>query len=702
MLLLAALKVLVLAGGVDAARNHHSHKVHVDRLVALLEARGVPAQDVAVFWADGVDEKPDRSVRSQKWPKGWWLAAGTPIGDEIEPDDEHLDTRFDRPVFPASRDALRTWLTSNGPTFTADDTLLIAVTDHGEPDPTGDLDTAINLWGEDTWSTKELLADLAPVPEHTRIVLWMSQCYSGGFASLFRHRDNLCGAFSAHFDREAYGCYSDLARKDDIGHFHRFISAFERHTDLASAHDEVLVRDDTPDTPHLTSDALLYDALTAYAEQSGTPADLVIDARVHAAPADHPNRALIAQISTQYGLGVINGYGAAMILVDQLNRAQFALDAWRDRWKRADVARRSAFIERPGKPFRKAPPTRAGKIKAQARLAKAALATFDALPDDAQARIRNLRNRKRSSSRIARRAELQIAATYRVADLYARMTVPAILDRETERAYAALKTCESTPLLPPPVERPEPEKQGPTPLLASRVPSDVEGLRPGYLGVAYRDLPGYRGVAVKSLWPASPAAASGLQIGDELLEMNGEPIRGKGDFAERIALSRPGGWVEFVGRRKGKPLKEKVRVAGMPLPSAPPGIGQPLPPLKLEPYDAVRPLPTIGEGHAALLFVWATWCKPCKRAIPELKAYAAEHGVPIIAITDEERHVVRRFLSKAKDFDFQIALDPLREATRLIEDRKRPAFALIGPGRRLLQLEIGFEDRLLIDPPPAR
>lgn len=704
MLLLAALKVLVLAGGVDAEHNHHSHKVHIDRLLTLLDARGVPAEDVAVFWADGVDEGPDRSIDAGQWPDGWWLVAGTPTGDEIDPGDERVDTRFARPVLPASRDALRTWLAENGPRLTADDTLLIAVTDHGEPAPDGGLDTAINLWGKDSWTTRELLADLAPVPEHARVVLWMSQCYSGGFASLFRHRPNLCGAFSAHYDRVAYGCYSDLAREEDIGHFHRLLSAFERHPDLAGAHAEVLLQDDTPDTPHLTSDALLYDALGEYADRSGTPADLVVDARLHQAPADHPNRALITRIADRYALGVLDGHQASMGLIDRLADAQGALDAWSDRWKRADVARRSAFAEGPGKAFKKPPTTRAAKLKAQGRLAAAAKAAFDASPEATQKRIRELRGRYRATRRIERRADLQGAAAFRIADLYVRMTVPTILDRQTERTWEALRRCESTPLFPAIGEpAPLPKAPIPTPLLADRVPGDVEGLRPGYLGIAFRDLPGYRGVAITALWPASPAAASGLAVGDQLLEFDGEPIRGKGDFAERVLLARPGGWAELSGKRAGRPIKERVRVVGLPLPPAPPAIGQPVPPLKLEPYDPVRVLPPVGEGQPVVLFIWATWCAPCKTAIPALKAYAAEHGVKVLAITDEDRNVVRRFLSKAKDFDFEIALDPTREATRLIEDRKRPAFALVGADRRLLQLAIGFDDALPLEPPaPAR
>lgn len=705
MLPLLALKVLVLAGGIDADQNHNSHKAHVDRMLTLLESRGVSASDIQIFWADGTDDKPDRSVREGPWPDGWWLVAGTPIGDAIEPKDATENTTFDLPTQPANRDALRAWLAQTGPTLTADDTLLIAVTDHGAPDPAGGTDTGINLWGEDTWTTQELLADLAPVSADTRVVLWMSQCYSGGFADLYRHRKNLCGSFSANPDRVAYGCYSDLARRDDVGHFHRLLTAFERSSDIASATDEVMLTDDTPDTPHLTSDALLMDALHDRAETSGTPVDLVIDARVHEAPADHPTRALIAYISTLYGLGALDGYGAAVAKAEEMLGAQSLNDVWVDRWKRADKAHRSLFAEKPARRSKtlKAPATRKGKIAAQIRLGKAAKAAFEALPKPAQARLRALRNKTRAGYRLDRRADLFSAVAFRVAYLFGRIAGPAALDRETERKYAALRTCETTPLFAPPEGEPPPVPLvKPQAIVAHRMLTDVDAQRPGYLGIAYRDLPGFKGVAVNKLWPASPAAASNLEPGDVLLSMNGEPIRGKGDFVERVLLARPGAWIEFAGRRGRTPLTEKVRVAGLPVPTLPPGIGAMVPTLRLSAYDPAVPLPRLGEGRLTVLFFWATWCKPCKRALPALKAYARAHDAQIIAITDEGRATVRRFLKKNRQFGLPIALDELREAGRLFEDEKRPAFALVGTDRRLLQFAIGYDDALPLTPPAPR
>ena len=66
-----------------------------------------------------------------------------------------------------------------------DDTLLLYVTDHGTKAKDDGTNTAITLWGPDeSLRVTELRELLALLPPHLRVVMLMSQCYSGGFAHL--------------------------------------------------------------------------------------------------------------------------------------------------------------------------------------------------------------------------------------------------------------------------------------------------------------------------------------------------------------------------------------------------------------------------------------------------------------------------------------------------------------------------------------
>ena len=58
------------------------------------------------------------------------------------------------------------------------------------------------------------------------------------------------------------------------------------------------------------------------------------------------------------------------------------------------------------------------------------------------------------------------------------------------------------------------------------------------------------------------------------------------------------------------------------------------------------------EGEAVLLNVWATWCAPCRREIPELQALHEAHrdeGLHVVGVTVDSRHVeadIRSFIDE--------------------------------------------------------
>jgi thiol-disulfide isomerase/thioredoxin len=68
-----------------------------------------------------------------------------------------------------------------------------------------------------------------------------------------------------------------------------------------------------------------------------------------------------------------------------------------------------------------------------------------------------------------------------------------------------------------------------------------------------------------------------------------------------------------------------------------------------------------GDGHVLVLDVWATYCKPCRKAFPKLDALAAAYpAITVVGLSvDEEDAVVHAFLREVPA-TFAIARDPQR------------------------------------------
>ena len=89
----------------------------------------------------------------------------------------------------------------------------------------------------------------------------------------------------------------------------------------------------------------------------------------------------------------------------------------------------------------------------------------------------------------------------------------------------------------------------------------------GYLGVASSDNDdGGAGAQVREVEPGSPAAAAGLQPGDVILSVAGQPVTGSGELAAAMRQRRPGDQVEIGYRRGGEARTTRATLAARPSP----------------------------------------------------------------------------------------------------------------------------------------
>lgn len=733
---------VMINGGSSPAINYQSHLRHLQQLVAELESRGIPRLRMTIFSADGREPAPDLAVRDQPDPR-FWLVEFTRAGRELRPRTDLIDTRWDGvDLRPARKDALRHWFETTGRGLGPQDDLLLFVTDHGSENR-DDLDNgSIALWQE-TLSVRELEGLLSLLPAGVRVVMLMSQCFSGSFASAMAGpgqalpSGRICGFFSAHRDRRAYGCYPEGRDKDAIGHAYRFIDALDRRATLSSAHAEVLVTDDTPDVPLRTSDVYLEKIVEEEARARGVETDVLADRLLAKAWLDRaawePEIRLLDEIGDAYGTFSPRTVAELRSCEKELPALVAEMEDYAKRWEVAlsgvEEENLDGLVE--AWPWwRERLDERnlqgldvAGRKSLLAELLPLAEQHARERPD-LWGRLSGLEDRARRASEARWRLSVRRAAMERMRDVLMGIAGRTLLappreaaDADDRRvlqgeALARLDECEAfEPGKLYAASASSRERAAPRfpPLEEDR--RLVEAVLPSWLGVRLRPVPGSLAVGrdlpagaslLESVFPASPAQAAGLADGDIVLGTPDRPFTAEGQLREwamtsprgtplALAVLRPG-----VSRKEDRQFEINVVLRALPqawpdLPS-PPKVGEAAPPLPptLVPVRGA-PLPDL-HGRAHLVLFWATWCQPCKKAVPEVMALAAAKGYPVLAVTDEDPNAVAAFLAARKEpFPEQVAADPLRRSFVAFGVSGTPTLFLVDARGVVRYRQVGYD-----------
>jgi cytochrome c biogenesis protein CcmG, thiol:disulfide interchange protein DsbE len=85
------------------------------------------------------------------------------------------------------------------------------------------------------------------------------------------------------------------------------------------------------------------------------------------------------------------------------------------------------------------------------------------------------------------------------------------------------------------------------------------------------------------------------------------------------------------------------------------------------------------KGKFVLIDFWATWCGPCRKAIPELNAFQKKFGdkLVVIGISDEAEEKVRAFANPK--IEYNSAIDTKARTKKALEVKGIPHVIIIDP-----------------------
>ena len=667
---------VLINGGGRPEINYQSHLQHVKRMVEVLEADGVRQQNITIFSGDGSDPALDLATRETSAEADYWLV---PQSVPLRPPIVYVNSTVENiQLQPARKDALRAWFQDQGVRLRRGDTLIFYVTDHGHKNDQDLTNNTIVLWGEDlsVSEVRELFTNLDP---HVRVVMLMSQCFTGSFANAI-YKDpnemlpegNVCGYFASTADRPAYGCYAENRGKDGVGHSFTFMQALEPLGRFPEANRRVLVTDSTPDVPHTSTDFFFNQLLHQKASQAGVDQSRYTDDLL--AEAWQNRAAWEADIRLLDRIGLAFGSFSARSLaeLDEQSRAlpelSKQLDLYAQRWKQALEALRvenlKLFTDAHPEWRLRLEPAALNALDSETRRATATallteLVPFTKADPERYERLVSLKQKADDASAASYRIEVRLGTVLRMRSLLTnvagRQYLAAHAPPPEREAYARLQACEDLALTDTPAVASAAQLEAPKPFppLAEERRL-VETVMPAWMGITYAPLNEKEhqrlgtktgAVIVSTVFPNSPAKAANLRVGDIILGPPDSPFAEPNQIREWTMRSEVGKPERLKVLRDAKPLLVSLSPGPYPieLPKlpGPPEVGSAAPALNV---DLLTGPKRLAENKPRMLFFWATWCAICKNALPEIMAFSQARDMEVVAITDEDPDKVRDFL----------------------------------------------------------
>ena len=745
---------LLLNGGAEPHNNYYSHVLYLRMMRETLRTLGLKESSISIFASDGDKPDSDQSISSGSKDIGYMLFYRRPEQRFFSPKVKLVNTTLkQKTLYAAKYSSLKRFTRYlHKQTKTDKRPLLLFVTDHGTRNrkDTSGRNQYISLWQEEM-SVREYHKMLSPL-HRRRVVSVMSQCFSGSFAWAIYEKPGVlgvptgdhCGFYATTPFRPAYGCFPDTKLSNSVGHAYRFIKAMKQVNTMDEAHRLVMLRDLTPDVPLRSSDVYLASLLRWQARRLGERFLPWVDKLIKTYedrpyPGMSDDLAMLSALAHRFGLSRPVDLLAIRSLGRQLSKRskwwERVENMWSDvfvaardhqlkRWyrRRPQVRRRLMFLRakalsslhQPGEVRPCIPMSPASGscerrplcVPSQGSLSRSAAFLRDGFRNYLKKsghiqRLTQLYKTKENMHRHVFWIEVQRAVLLRMRYMFLRIAGRLLLHHAKsnllKRHQGGLKrllACEQTRVR---------VRSGAVASLPRKriVPSNFPILF--WFGISFETLKPdassglpYGTVMVQNVYLRTPAAKAGIRVGDVIYAVNGRALQEPYEIRERVMLQDHTKPLKLSVIRARRKIKLSVMLRQQSVPPAlklPSVMGN-----RIQRFSALRFLTTEGKTFAkqttphkaTLLFFWATWCGPCKMALPFLRRLKRTFAdLKIVTVSGERPKTIRRWIQAHPGaLPFLNAADPKSAFSRRLRIRATPTFVLLSRGK-VVQYHIG-------------